>query len=164
MPAAPCSTRAHRHYSPIFWDLPTWEIHHHLVCQTNGHPCCLVSYPWHSKYYSSPPGTSPLMIERSLVLSCNLYHLTSGLYLCFSISSVHSDYDMLCSTLVLVPLCRYLHAVCTALAFIPPVCSSGYCTFCSLTYSSAPPPLLMLCFSVVYKLLDTPLYSSLNIN
>jgi len=68
---------------------------------------------------------------------------------------------MLCSTLVLVPLCRYLHAVCTALAFVPPMRSSGYCTFHSPSYSSAPPPLLMLCFSIVYKLLDTPLYSVL---
>jgi len=70
---------------------------------------------------------------------------------------------MLCSTLVLVLLCRYLHAVCTALAFVPLVHSSGYCTFCSLSYSSTLPLLLMLCFSVVHKLLETPLYSSLNI-
>jgi len=98
------------------------------------------------------------------IILCNLYHLTSGPYFCFSVSSVHSDYNMLCSTLVLVPLCRYLCAVYTAPAFVPLVCSSGYCTFRSPSYSSAPPPLLMLCFSVVYKLLDTPLYSSLNID
>jgi len=100
----------------------------------------------------------------SSIILRNLYHLTSGPYLCFSVSSVHSDYNMLCSTLVLVPLCRYLHAVCTAPAFVPLVHSSGYCTFRSPSYSSAPPLLLMLCFSVVYKLLDTPLYSSLNID
>jgi len=97
-------------------------------------------------------------------ISPNLYHMTPGPYLRFSISSVHSDYNMLCSTLVLVSLCRYLCAVCTAPAFVPLVRSSGYCTFCSPSYSSAPPPLLMLCFSVVYKLLDTLLYSSLNID
>jgi len=90
----------------------------------------------------------------SSVISPNQSHLTSRPYLRVSVSSVHSDYDMLYSTLVLVLLCRYLHAVCTTPAFVPPVCSSGYCTFCSLSYSSAPPPLLMLCFSIVYKLLD----------
>ena len=58
----------------------------------------------------------------------------------------------------------YFRTVCTAPAFVPPVCSSGYCTFCSPSYSSALPLLLMLCFSVVYKLLDTPLYSSWNID
>ena len=73
-------------------------------------------------------------------ISPNLYHMTPGPYLRFSVSSVHSDYDMPCSTLVLVPLCRYLRAVCTALAFIPPVCSSGYCTFHLPSYS---PPLLI---------------------
>ena len=31
--------------------------------------CLVLSYPWHSKYYSGPLGTSPLMIERSLALS-----------------------------------------------------------------------------------------------
>jgi len=100
----------------------------------------------------------------SSVISPNQSHLTSGPYLRFSVSYVHSDYNMLCSTLVLVLLCRYLHAVCTTLAFVPPVRSSGYCTFHSPSYSSAPPPLIMLCFSIVYKLLDTLLYSSLNID
>ena len=123
----------------------------------------LLLYPWHFKYYSGPPGTSPLVIEWSPVLSRTIC-LTSRPYLCFSISSVHSDYDMLCSTLVLVPLCRSLHAVCTTLAFVPPVRSSSYCTFHSPSYSSALPLLLMLCFSIVYKLLDALLYSSLNID
>jgi len=52
------------------------------------------------------------------VISRNLYHMTPGLYLRFSVSSVHSDYDIPCSTLVLVLLCRYLHAVCTAPALV----------------------------------------------
>jgi len=98
------------------------------------------------------------------VISHNQYHMTSGHFLHFSVSSVHFDYNMCCSTLVLVLLCRYLRAVCTALAFIPLVRSSSYCTFHSPSYLSAPPPLLMLCFSIVYKLLDTLLYSSLNID
>jgi len=73
-------------------------------------------------------------------ISPNLYHMTPRPYLCFSVSSVHSDYNMLCSTLVLVPLCRYLRAVCTAPAFIPLVRRSGYCTFHLPSYSS---PLLI---------------------
>ena len=140
----------HPHWILLHWDFPS--THAPVISMT-------------PKSISDPPDHISAR-DRAISgnISPNQSHLTSGPYLHFSISSVHSGYDMPCSTLVLVPLCRYLRAVCTAPAFVPLVCSSGYCTSCSPTYSSAPPPLIILCFSIVYKLLDTPLYSSLNID
>ena len=106
------------------------------------------------KSISSPLGTS---CDQAIsgVISPNLYHLTSRHFLCFSVFSVHSVYDTSCSTLVLVPLLhRYLSAVCTAPAFIPPVCSSGYYTFCLLP--SSPPLLIQFHLHMyIYKLIDT---------
>jgi len=55
-------------------------------------------------------------------------------FLCSSTSSVHLIMILFCSTLVLVPPLRYLHAVCTAPAFVPLVCSSCYCTFHLLSF------------------------------
>ena len=60
------------------------------------------------------------------VIMHNLYHITPRHFLCFSISSVPLIMIHPCSLLVLVPPHRYLCAVCTAPAFIPPVHSSGY--------------------------------------
>jgi len=96
------------------------------------------------KSISGPLGSSPLFHKQSPVRS-HTFSITWPSDIFFiSLSPLYTlIYDMLCSTLVLVPLHRYLCAVCTALAFIPPVCSSSYCTFRLSSYSSAPPTLLI---------------------
>jgi len=58
-------------------------------------------------------------VPRGLELDLSVMDMT------FSIFPVHSVYDFSTSSTL-----RYLCAVCTALAFVPLVCSSNYCTFC----------------------------------
>jgi len=131
-------------------------IYRQQICM---HSCCYI----HDTQVQLQPSGHIFTCDQvtSGIISSNQYHITSGPFLCFSIFPVYSAYNTYCSTLVLVLPLRYLHAVCTALAFVPLVHTSSYYTSCLLSYSSALPLLLiklLLCI-YIYKLVDTPLYT-----
>jgi len=100
----------------------------------------LVSYPWHSS--PSPALQAHLRLWLSDLwcyltqsVSPDLRTLSPFLHLSCILCLQYSLFYFSISSAL-----RYLCAVCTTLAFIPPVCSSGYYIFCLPSYS---PPLLI---------------------